>query len=349
MLRHLQYYIRKDGWVMGTILPLSVLLVNYLIFGDPYFDSPSLVAKTFLISFSLCFLHWFVLTFVDRQMRIWYPLHSQTAKRMVIYLLLHFVFVAAVFALVFIIYDLCNFFDQVKFTRFKWIVLIATIVFAVIMNTSLGEGITFYERWKKAKAEAEELRQENFNAQLDSLKSQINPHFLFNSLNTLCSLINENPANAEKFLLKLSKVYRYLLISGEGDLATLSSEIQFIQSYFHLLKTRYGESVSLTIQIDEQYLSYKLPSLTLQILVENAVKHNIMEKERPLEIIIATTDNGRLTIRNNLQRKTRGVSSNKVGLSNIGKRYKLLKQDDIEVKEDSKHFSVSVPLINSSQ
>jgi LytS/YehU family sensor histidine kinase len=278
-------------------------------------------------------------------MRLWYPLHSQTLKRLVIYTLLHLALTALLVTIVFIVYDMNNLFDQVKFTRFKWVILIAASMFSVIMTTSLGEGIAFYERWKKAKAEAEELRQENFKAQLDSLKSQINPHFLFNSLNTLCSLINENPANAEKFLLKLSKVYRYLLISGEGDLATLSSEIQFIQSYFHLLKTRYEDSVFLTIQIDEEYMSYKMPSLTLQILVENAVKHNIMEKERPLEIIIATMGNGRLTISNNLQRKIRGVSSNKVGLNNIGKRYKLLKQDDIEVKQDDNHFSVSVPLI----
>jgi sensor histidine kinase YesM len=349
MLRHLQYYIRKDGWFLLTILPLIVLLVNYFIFGDHYLDSLSLVTGTFLISFFLCVLHWFILTYVDRKMRLWYPLHNQTSKRMFIYILLHLGLSVSLIALVFLVYDMNNYFDQVKFTRFKWIVLTATVVFSVIMSTSLGEGIAFYERWKKAKAEAEELRQENFKAQLDSLKAQINPHFLFNSLNTLCSLINEDPQNAEKFLLKLSKVYRYLLISGEGDLATLNSEMQFIDSYFHLLKTRYGDCIFLTIQIDEQYMNYKLPSLTLQILVEKAVKHNIMEKERPLEIIIATSNNGRLIISNNLQRKTRGVSSNKVGLSNIGKRYKLLKQGDIEVKEDGKEFSVSVPLINSNQ
>ena len=143
----------------------------------------------------------------------------------------------------------------------------------------------------------------------------------------------------------MSKVYRYLLRTNEDGLTTLEAEMQFIQSYFHLLKTRYGDGLDLETIIEERYNCYQLPPLTLQMLVENAVKHNMILKNQPLKILIMTTNSGRLVVSNNLQRKDRMVSSNKVGLTNIVNKYRLMKQEEITVRDDGKEFAVVVPLI----
>jgi len=177
------------------------------------------------------------------------------------------------------------------------------------------------------------------------LKGQVNPHFLFNSLNSLSSLISDDPEKAEKFLDEMSKVYRYLLRTNEDGLTSLESEMQFINSYFHLLKTRYGDGLEMEIRINEKYNGYQLPPLTLQMLVENAVKHNMILKDSPLQILIMTTNSGKLVVTNNLQRKDRMVSSNKIGLTNIVKKYRLMKKEEISVRDDGKEFAVVVPLI----
>lgn len=325
-------------------MPPIVLLMNYLIFGNQYFESLKTVLWSFLITGVIAFACWRVLLALAFHLQMRFPLYSHTFKRLFVSLFLYMIITAFTITLAFVVYDKIPLFNyDINFNHYRWAILSG--VFINLMTTSFLEGIAFYERWKSAVDETEKLKIENLQTQLASLKSQVQPHFLFNSLNTLYSLINENPRKAEKFLLSLSKVYRYLLVSSEDDLAPLSAEIQFIKSYYDLLKTRYLDCITLTIQVKEPFMTYKLPSLTLQLLVENAVKHNILEKERPLHIFIGTTDNGKLIISNNLQRKTRGVSSNKIGLNNISKKYTLLKQDDIEIKVNKDSFSVVVPLI----
>ncbi len=187
-----------------------------------------------------------------------------------------------------------------------------------ILAASFHEGVAFYEKWKKVTDEAEQLKKENLQTQLESLKAQVNPHFLFNSLNSLSSLISEDPVKAEKFLDEMCKVYRYLLRNSEDDLAPLWVEMQFIQSYYHLLKTRYGDSLFLEVDIPDELVWYRIPSLTLQMLVENAVKHNMMLKDRPLQIVITTIAGPRLIISNNLQRK-KGYHPTKLGLTTLSR------------------------------
>jgi LytS/YehU family sensor histidine kinase len=177
------------------------------------------------------------------------------------------------------------------------------------------------------------------------LKNQVNPHFLFNCFNTLSSLISENKEKAETFLNELSKVYRYLLRNNEDGLSTLENEMKFIRSYYGLLKTRHGESLEMTIDIDKRYYPYLLPSLTLQLLVENVVKHNQLARNQPLVIEIFTTAGNKLVVNNNLQRRTIKAPSNKVGLENIKAKYELLNQKGFQVMEDSKNFTVVLPLI----
>ena len=147
------------------------------------------------------------------------------------------------------------------------------------------------------------------------------------------------------FLDELSKVYRYLLRNNEDGVVTVENEIKFIESYYQLLRTRHSEAVQLNIEIDKRYNPYLLPSLTLQLLVENVVKHNVLSKNKPLVIDIFTTAGNRLVVNNNLQRRSVQAPSNKVGLENIKAKYDLLKQAGFQVMEDGKNFTVVLPLI----
>ena len=144
---------------------------------------------------------------------------------------------------------------------------------------------------------------------------------------------------------ELSKVYRYLLRNNEDGLSTLQTEIRFIESYYRLLKTRHGDAVQLQIEIDKKYEQYLLPSLSLQLLVENAVKHNILSKTKPLIIDIFTTAGNKLVVSNNLQVRTVKGPSNKIGLDNIKSKYDLLNQSGFQVLEDVTSFSVVLPLL----
>lgn len=207
------------------------------------------------------------------------------------------------------------------------------------------EGWYVLRQWRLTYAEKEELLKAQWQARFDSLKSQVNPHFLFNSLNSLSSLIDENPRQATEFVDEMSTVYRYLLRSNDAELTTLREELHFIQSYFHLLKTRYGPAIDLELAVDPSYLDTQLPPLTLQMLVENAVKHNAILAEQPLIIRLRTEPGGWLVVSNTLQKKAIRVDSNRVGLSNIAARYRLLNQPEPLVQERDGWFTVTLPLV----
>ncbi|GAB4043821.1 sensor histidine kinase [Spirosoma jeollabukense] len=226
------------------------------------------------------------------------------------------------------------------------------IVYACVY-VGVYEGMYLIQQWRQIYQEKEELMKTEWQARLDSLKNQVNPHFLFNALNALSALIDESPAQASKFVDELSKVYRYMLQSNDRELTTLEAELGFIRAYAHLLQTRYGTGILVQINVPDQYLTYSIPSLSLQLLVENAVKHNIVASGKPLTIEITTTclpeaidQSTRLLVRNNLQRKNGQVISNRVGLSNISAKYHMLAKTDIMVQDQNGHFSVVLPLLS---
>ncbi|HET9824544.1 MAG TPA: histidine kinase [Chitinophagaceae bacterium] len=225
-------------------------------------------------------------------------------------------------------------------------ILISGIVLALV-QAGVYEGLFYFMRVRKLEQEKEELLRINLQSQFDSLKQQVNPHFLFNSINTVSSLIDKDPEKAKKFLVEMSKVYRYLLQANEEQLVTLETELKFVEPYFHLLKTRFNEGLDLNIQIDNGCKNFLLPALTLQLLIENAIKHNVVEKEKPLTISIAT-NNGFLSVVNNLQKKRNQIASTKIGLANIMAKYKLLNEREIIVKETDDKFTVLIPLIQNN-
>ncbi|CAN5643909.1 histidine kinase [soil metagenome] len=210
--------------------------------------------------------------------------------------------------------------------------------------TIIWEGDFIVKQWKESLAEQEKYEQLNLIMEFESLKSQVNPHFLFNCLNTLSALITMDKPQAENFLNELSKVYRYLLKNNETGLSNVKSEVEFIRSYFKLLKSRFDDALYFTIEIDPNLEECLLPSLSLQMLVENAVKHNALSKSKPLTVIIST-QNKQLQITNNIQPLIKHVPSGKFGLKNINSKYDILKIPGFEVKNDSIYFTVELPLI----
>lgn len=195
--------------------------------------------------------------------------------------------------------------------------------------------------------ENQQLRTESVTNQYEALKNQLNPHMLFNSLNTLQSLIREDAAKASDYTQELSQVLRYTLQVNESQSVSLADELKFARAYIFLLQMRYEENLQFEIEIDNAYSDTLVPPMSLQVLIENAVKHNEISNRKPLTISIRTQDNGVLVVANKIQRKRTDNPGSGIGLGNLTKRYKLLFQQEIVVEKTDGMFIVSIPLINS--
>jgi two-component system, LytTR family, sensor kinase len=200
-------------------------------------------------------------------------------------------------------------------------------------------------RMRQTEKENEKLEKEKLRAELNQLKGIVNPHFLFNNLNSLSALIGEDPPQAEKFLDELTAVFRYLLRNHQTELATLQEELQFIQSYYRLLQMRYGSAIQLKVDIDREYEAMLLPPLTLQLLIENAVKHNQLRKEKPLKIELFARKSNNLVVQNTICKKETGVESTGIGLQTINARYRMINMPDVAIESTSGYFAVSIPLV----
>ena len=217
-------------------------------------------------------------------------------------------------------------------------------IFCTIMIIAIYESIFFMNQLKHSVEETETLKRENLNAQLDALRTQVNPHFLFNNLNTLVSLIPENPGQATDFVQQMSKLYRHILEVKDEKSILLKEELDVLKAYAFLLQTRFGSNLQVKIDVPEEKLSKRIVPLSLQLLMENAIKHNIVSSTKPLHIHIFS-ENGSLVVDNNLQIKKQISESTGIGLDNIRNRYKLLGDKEVKVTETDTNFTVSIPLI----
>ncbi|MCH2197397.1 MAG: histidine kinase [Flavobacteriales bacterium] len=221
-------------------------------------------------------------------------------------------------------------------------------LFITLFCITLYEAIWSSSRLRVSRSEAEKLKRENLQSQLSMLKSQVNPHFLFNSLNTLSSIIPEDPERSVKFVQKLSNVYRCILEIRDKEVVTLAEEFNCIESYIYLLDTRFGASLKFDIQLEEKDKEQFVVPLSLQILIENAIKHNVVSRKRPLTIEIFANDEGNLVVRNNLQLKDQEMEGTGTGIENIDNRFKLVSEEALEVIQTSEHFTVVLPLLTIS-
>lgn len=214
-----------------------------------------------------------------------------------------------------------------------------------VVITLLFMVLELFKGWRNEAVNAEKKKFEELKFQHEILKSQVNPHFLFNSLNILNSFISKDQDKAKEFIQNFSKIYRYVLDKQDVDCVPLCEELDFIKSYFYLIKSRHWRKINTDIQIDNPSKYFIVP-MSLQLLVENAIKHNAICKEQPLEINIYI-DTVHIVVENNLNPKGICEPSNKIGLKNLSKRYLYLMNQNIEVQKDKERFIVKIPLIKN--
>ena len=217
------------------------------------------------------------------------------------------------------------------------------IAFSFIFVGSLvSNAILFFKNWKEAAVQHEKLKRAQLALEYETLKSQVNPHFLFNNLNSLTSLISTNPDKAIDFVKKLSEVYRYVLDQKDHELVALETELKFLESYVFLQKIRF--ETNLDVQIEVNPMNYKVIPLSVQMLVENAIKHNEISDKKPLLIRVFSEVNQYLTVENRLQKKA-GSEGSRSGIQNIKDRYEFFTNKKVIISENKVMFSVKIPLL----
>jgi LytS/YehU family sensor histidine kinase len=246
---------------------------------------------------------------------------------------------------------------NVAYLMFKWILtdepptsgqMIVTNAYGLVMFIpafSVYFSLHFLRQWQVSELETEKFKKETLKSQFDNLKNHLDPHFLFNNLNILSALIDKDKNESKMFLDKFADVYRSLLKSKEEDLIALQDELDFINAYIYLLKTRFEENVIFNINVGKGNLYKMIPPLTLQLLIENAIKHNIISEKKPL-IVDVTSDGNSVKVCNSLnERKDKLVEASGSGLDNIRSRYAYFSERDIEVVKSEDEFCVTIPLI----
>lgn len=335
----------KIEWISYlSLMPVLALALNLMLFGARVWVDKDVWLLSYPIICLQGLISWYLHVVVMHWLRIRFPHIRQTTTRLLLLGLSHISLTFLTFATIFYSYDAVGFLGyELDVHKLQQSIVLA--IGLTMVSTTLWESDYTYTQWKNSVAEKEKLQQLTILHEFEALKSQVNPHFLFNCFNTLSSLISEDKKKAEYFLNELSKVYRYLLRNNTDGLSTLEEELRFIRSYYRLLQTRYGEGLQLNIETDKRYDQYILPSLSLQLLVENAVKHNVVLKRTPLVVDIFTAAGNILVVNNNLQPRNTKPASSKIGLKNIRYKYELLNRPGFQILQDTKNFSVVLPLI----
>lgn len=229
----------------------------------------------------------------------------------------------------------------------KWklliLILVSSFIYKVIYTLLFS-----YKQYAVTQIETVQNERRQLELQFEALKSQLSPHYLFNSLNTISSLIYNDPQTAEQFIRRLALTYQYILSTQHKKYVLLLDEIEFVQSYYYLLRIRFQQSLTLEINLPASVMNSPIPPLTLQLLVENAVKHNTISQDKPLFIYISSVDNTELRVSNTKNESEQASASFRIGLENIRKRYQFFTNRKIEVKDDEK-FIVSLPVIKLKQ
>jgi sensor histidine kinase YesM len=336
-------YTSKDIPILvASMLPMAILL-NYFLYDREYFNNLKLFTWATLLTFAILGFAFITYGLVAISLRNRFPYDSQLFKRLSICISIFFLMSAVYISLILRGYDYFDFFsyeyDEPDFTK-SYIAIIVINLFLTFLN----EGVYRYEKFRDTVTETEQLKKEYMHSQLLGLKSQMNPHFLFNSLNTLSSLIHEDPEKAEDFLDHMSKVYRYLLRNNEEQLVNLETELNFIKSYAYLLKARHGDGLYIDVMISETSRDQMIPPLTLQMLVENVLGQNSISKNRPLHISIKLVHKW-IEVRNKLQPKMSNTEEGWEVIDNIANKYRLLCGCDIIIREIDKERIIQLPLI----
>jgi two-component system LytT family sensor kinase len=229
------------------------------------------------------------------------------------------------------------------FAKFFTFSFIACMTFILLV-----EAIVFFNERQMYLNKSEQLLRENLQTKFEVLKNQINPHFLFNNLNVLSSLVYQDPKVADRFIIEFSKIYRYILDMQAKAMVSLESELNFLDSYTYLLKQRFKDGITVKKEISSSLLQKKIPPLTLQLLMENVVKHNIISMEHPLTVYLKEEDD-RLIFKNKITLRNQSEKLSGLGFNNIQERYKLVSSRSVTIQKEDGFFLVSLPLLDMEE
>lgn len=292
---------------------------------------------TFIVAFVMFIMNYFILKPTEKHKKL-------TVKHIVVSVVLTLVLVSFLNHILFDLSTLEETIPQGRGHRNEFDItnfFVSVVVIGCVLIIRLISQKQTYE------LENEKLRTESLQSQFESLKNQVSPHFLFNSLTAMKTLIRESPDLAGKYVDHLSLVLRYTLQSNEKRLVTLQEEMEFTDSYLFLIKMRYDTNLNIETAIDKTRTNLMLPPLTVQTLVENAIKHNEISKRNPLIIYIKTGSDDTLIVCNRIQEKLTREDGTGIGLSNLSKQYQLLGNRAVQISQENNEFIVEVPLLKS--
>ena len=343
--RRIKYLGFNDFWFAFTGILLLSFVTDYL-FSKSFFRLPfteAVISWSVSLFFTIC--NWFIIRKVIILLRIKYSEFKDVWKRLILLFI-------AIISTVLLVDFIGNIFLSVIFgknynAQSSYVVLLPVIIIST-MTMAIYEAIYYYLQLKTSIIEKEQTKQAMVQAELDTLRNQAQPHFLFNTLNTLRDIIDQNPKkDAREFVDKLSNVYRFILESGNSNLTSLREELKFAKSYIHIQTERFGQNLKTNWNIPDNSLELMLVPMSLQLLLENAIKHNVISKAKPLVININVTHN-HLSVSNKIQPKSTQLPSTKVGLKNIEKRYNLIAGKSITMENDGANFKILVPLLKAT-
>ena len=331
-------------WKEKYLRWIGITLVALLLAAIVKRDSELPFLLDYSISWVITAIYWNVAFMVFMYYRRKYPLIRQTPKRLAFTITILLVFIMGSDILV------CHFLNGKDFSQLfeaplDYLEYSPVTLSVTLIVGSIYENVYFFEQWRNSIRINEALKNQQIRTQFEVLQNQMSPHFLFNSLNALSALISEDTTLAIKFTDKLSDVYRYILQNKEKELVTLEEELVFVKAYVFLQQMRYPENLQVNFTIPSRCTSMHIAPLTLQILIENAIKHNIVSKAYPLCIEVYVENERTIVVKNILQKRNVLEKSTKTGLRNIQKRYHYLGHDDIEIIQTAKNFMVTIPLI----
>ncbi len=343
--KRIHYLGFNDFW-FKTVGILLISLLTYYLFSNPFRERP-LLGMFINWSVSLVFstIDWFIIRYLMILLRKRFPALKDSALRV------FFFFLSIVGTVIIIDYlgiSLVSQFTNEDYNFLERSQALLSIILISTMTMAIYEAIHFYIRLKKSIRDEEQAKQAIVQAQLDALRNQAQPHFFFNTLNTLRDIIDQNSKeDAKEFVDKLSDIYRFLLESGNADLIALRDELKFAKAYIHIQSERFADNMKLHWGIPEGELEKMIVPMSLQLLLENAIKHNVISKAKPLTINVIA-ENGKLRVNNKIQPKSTKLPSTKLGLKNIKERYRLISNESVELLNDGDQFTVSLPLLKKS-
>ena len=342
---HIPTYTSKDFIVMVvSMLPFTVFM-GHVLFADRYWQNAASFLNITLVLFSVCgstfFVYGIVAVWLSRRL----PHDRQIPKKLAISIGLFLLISVAFLNLLLRLLDSMALFNYSYRIEHFWN-LFAALGSLNILLTFVHECIAYFERYRATVIETETLKREYTRSRLLGLQSQVNPHFLFNNLNTLSSLIQEDNQQAEAYLDELSKVYRYLLRHNDAQLVTLDTELHYLQSYVYLLQQRHGGGLQLHLSVNEAQKALQIPPLTLQMIVEDCMAHNSLSKSAPLVISIKSDEAHWLEVRNNAQpRVGQEPETSGDSLENIISKIHLLCREEVAIRIGPTERIIYIPLI----